>query len=59
MRFLNRSNNSHNYYDENHDEIKEIVKRAHNDTQFLETKYNGHIHKYGTHIFSEIIVYIS
>ena len=27
--------------------------------EFMETKYNGHIHRYGTHVFGKIVVYIS
>ena len=26
---------------------------------FMETKYNGHIHRYGTPIFGNIVVYVS
>ena len=27
--------------------------------EFMETKYNGHIHRYGTPTFGKIVVYIS
>ena len=27
--------------------------------QFMETKHNGHIHRYGTPIFGNIVVYLS
>ena len=27
--------------------------------EFMETKYNGHIHRYGTPLFGKIIVYLS
>ena len=27
--------------------------------EFIETKYNGHIHRYGTSIFRKIVVYIT
>ena len=27
--------------------------------KFMETKYNGHIHKYATSIFGDIVVYVS
>ena len=26
---------------------------------FMENRYNGHIHSYGTHIFGKIVVYVS
>ena len=28
-------------------------------SEFMEIKYNGHIHRYGTPIFGKIVVYIS
>ena len=27
--------------------------------EFMETKHNGHIHRYGTPIFGNIVVYVS
>ena len=26
--------------------------------EFMETKYNGHIHRYGTYTFGKIVVYV-
>ena len=39
--------------------LSEITLNLSLQAEFMETKYNGHIHRYGTPIFGRYVVYIS